>query len=124
MIRDTAAQNATLDALLGDGRAAGVPASFSLALFAGDPMGDGVEITGGGYTRPTVANTTAVWGTAANGEKSTAAIALAGTGTYDNPATHWCLFDGATGWFTGELTDPVQQPTDTVALTVFLGDGA
>ena len=123
MIRDTAAQNATLDALLGDARAAGVPASFSLALFDGDPMGDGVEISGGGYARVTVANTTAVWGAAANGEKVSTPITLAGTSTYATAATHWCLFDGTTGWFTGELDEAISEPTDTVTLSVFIGDG-
>ena len=120
MIRDTAAQNATLDALLGDARAAGVPASFSLALFDGDPMGDGVETDA---PRVTVPNTTAVWDGASNGEKTSTPVTLAGTGTYATAATHWCLFDGTTGWFTGELDEAVSEPTDTAELAVFIGDG-
>lgn len=82
-----------------------------------------MEITGSGYARSTVANTSTVWGTADGGEKTTGVLTLSGSGEFDTPAIHWCLFDGTTGWFTGEFDEPVMQATDTVCLSVYIGDG-
>lgn len=123
-IRDTAAQNTALDALLGASKAAGVPATFDLALFDGDPGDGGTELDGtGGYARVAVANDGATWPAAANGIKTTASpVTLAGTDTYETAATHWLLLSGSTGWFTGELDAEVTEPTDTVTLSVFFGD--
>ena len=129
MIRDVAAQNIALDAQLGAGRAATIPAVFELALFNGDPNGpEAIELgLDEGYdVRATVNNDATTWPVAAaNGEKTSIAVTVGGTGTFTLGATHWCLIDaadGVTGWFTGEMTETVTEPTDTIELTVFYGD--
>lgn len=65
-IRDTAVMNSFLDLTLES-------ETWELALFDGDPMTDGVELSGGGYARVTIAPTD--WAPAADGEKSLTAPA-------------------------------------------------
>lgn len=107
-----AAQNAALDALLGSGKAAGVPASWEVALFAGDPSNGGTELTStGGYARVTVANDTAHWPAATSGEKTSTPVTFpTSTAAWSATATHFLLIDQAdhtTKWFPGQLADDV-----------------
>jgi hypothetical protein len=103
---DIAAMNALLDAGYGTTAAAGIPTSHDLALFYGDPKFGGVEITGGGYARVTVADSD--WLAAANGEKSTRFMEFpATTDEWSSEATHWALFDGADLWDSGPLAEPL-----------------
>jgi hypothetical protein len=76
------------------------PTTVYVALFT-TPVSDtgvGTEVSGGGYARVAVANTTASWTTAANGQKSNAVAitfpkATANWGT----VVAWAIFDAATG---------------------------
>lgn len=87
---DIAAMNSHLEASYGPNRAAARPSSHEFALFYGDPMFGGVEITGGGYARVTFA--AADWNAAADGAMSTDWKSLPSTtGEYDSEATHWAL---------------------------------
>lgn len=87
---DVAAMNSHLEASYGPNRAAARPSSHEFALFYGDPMFGGVEITGGGYARVTFA--AADWNPAADGAMSTDWKSLPSTtGEYDSEATHWAL---------------------------------
>src|SRR5690349_21683106 len=109
MIRDTAAQNKSLDNDYGATKGANAPASHALALFAGDPNLDGTELTAtGGYARATVANNGTNWPAAADGVKVAAAQAFpTSTGPWSDVATHWALFDGTTCWDTGVLDEEI-----------------
>lgn len=109
---DVDAQNAALDALLGDGAAGSVPTSWEVALFAGDPANGGTELTSaGGYVRPVIANDTATWPDAVDGEKLSAIIDFdAPTDAWSATATYFLLIDHAdstTQWFPGLLLDPL-----------------
>lgn len=109
---DLAAQNAALDALLGSGHAAGVPSSWEVALFAGDPTNGGTELTSaGGYARVTVSNDTAHWPAASGGMKSSMPINFpTPTAAWSDVATHFLLIsaaDHSTQWFPGLLSEPV-----------------
>lgn len=55
--------NRTLDALYGDLHASEAPASYYVALFSAAPTvaGGGTELSGDGYARVEVENTTAEW---------------------------------------------------------------
>ena len=91
-------ENKILDAILGDGRAASMPATVYVALFSTAPSdaGGGVELAGSGYARVAVANTTANWPNAAAGQKSNANEILfpVATANWVN-ATHAAIFDAA-----------------------------
>lgn len=107
---DIAAMNALLDAGYGTTRAAGCPASHEYALFYGDPRDGGVEISGGGYARVTVA--AADWNAAADGEKSTVWLQMAdSTDEWSSEATHWALLDGSTLWDSGPLVEALNVTT-------------
>lgn len=112
---DEAAQNACLDALLGDAAGSSMPTAFEVALFFGDPLNGGVELDAvGNYLRPTIDNDTAQWPNAADGVKVSAVVAFAdptdkwtADGT-QNPATHFLLYDAAdstTAYLSGRLDD-------------------
>ena len=112
MIRDTAAQNKSLDNDYGATKGANAPASHTFHLFAGDPRipeadGGGVELTTG-YTPPTITNNGASWPAAANGAKTGAVVALTFTADLADGATHWAL-KGSDGywWDTGELDSEI-----------------
>jgi hypothetical protein len=108
---DVSAQNAVLDAMLGDGHASGMPAAFQLAIFDGDPTGTGAELTSsGGYARVvSIANNSTNFPAADTGVKTgiaqtfpTSTAALSGLGKF------WALFDQANPtipWFYGQLSD-------------------
>jgi hypothetical protein len=125
-IRDVAAQNASLDNDYGLAHGAGSPDAHELALFNGDPMFDGVEITGPGYTPAPVPND-ATWPDADGGAKAITVQYDASTDEWDE-ATHWALRDPDTGviWDCGALTEPldVTGPGDgpLVTATIFHPD--
>ena len=103
---DIAAMNAILDFTFGIDAHPDAPTSHSLALYYGDPRDGGVEITGGGYARVTVA--AADWNPAADGQKATDQKQFpATTDAYSSSATHWGLLDGSTLWSSGEFVDPI-----------------
>lgn len=114
---DLAAQNAALDALLGDGAAASIPSSWEVALFDGDPAAGGAELdSAGGYVRAVIANDSATWPDAVDGEKLSSIISLATptdewtVGGQLATATHYLLIDAAdstTQWLPGQLADPL-----------------
>lgn len=109
---DLVAQNAGLDALLGDGAAASIPTTWEIALFNGDPQAGGTEITSaGGYVRPVVPNDSATFPDAVDGEKLSAIIDVdAPSGPWSDTVTHFLLIDGGdstTQWFPGTLADPL-----------------
>lgn len=112
---DVDAQNAALDAVLGDGAAASMPTSFELALFNGDPANGGTELTPtGGYARATADNDTATFPDADSGQKVSATISFTApsgpwVGVTDSLITHWLLLDAAdstTQYFSMPFADP------------------
>lgn len=127
-IRDVAAMNASLDNDYGTTRGPNAAASHDLALFVGDPLTDGVEVTGGGYARATIA--AADWAPAADGMKETTApVALPNTtAEWPDAATHWALFAGTVMWDCGPLTEPLEvtgaSAGPLVAVAVFYDDSA
>lgn len=104
-IRDAIARRKSLRNDYGTDAAADAPASHDLALFAGDPMLDGVEVTGGGYARAEVLP--ADW----EDDDTEAIFAIVqfpdATAAWDI-ATHWALY-GADGnwWDCGEFASPM-----------------
>ncbi len=119
-IRDVAVMDDFLDLMLGS-------ETWELALFDGDPMTDGVELSGSGYGRVTIAP--ADWAAAVDGAKSLTVPATlpAPTDAWDD-ASHWALFrvsDDAMGP-TAELTEALEVtgPGDgpTIQPTVFFDD--
>lgn len=87
-------ENKILDAFIGDGRAAGMPATVYVALFVGDPEAGGVEVSGGAYVRQSKASTNANWPAAANSQKSNATTITfpEATASWGTP-THFALMD-------------------------------
>lgn len=119
---DEAAQDATLDAMFGDDAAATMPASFELALYAGDPALAGTELEAdGGYARVTVANASSVFPAASSGVKVSAPIPFAAaSGAWSDTATHYLLIDAAdstTRYFAGRLDDEVNVDDAGVVVT-------
>ena len=109
---DTAAQNAVLDSILGDGAGASMPSSFEVALFNGHPLLGGTELTSdGAYARVTIANDTATWPDASSGAKLSAVVVFATSDdAWSDTASHYLLFDAAdssTRFFAGRLSDEV-----------------
>jgi hypothetical protein len=106
-IRDVLAQNASLDNDYGAAHGAGSPSAHELALFQGDPMFDGVEVTGLGYAPAPVPND-ATWPDADGGAKAIDVTFDPPTGAWDE-VTHWALRDPVTGviWDCGALTEPL-----------------
>lgn len=108
-IRDQAAQELSLDNDYGPTRGPNAPDNLIVHLFGGDPDGDGVEVTGGGYAPATMSNDD--WALAADGIKSTdpSPIFPAPTGEWDITATHWALEDADTGlwWDSAPLSTPL-----------------
>lgn len=92
-----------LDAVFGDGRATGMPATVYLALFTATPSGagGGTEVATGAYARPPVANNSTNFpnatsvsgiGTKKNGTQITFPQATASWGT----PGFWAFFDALT----------------------------
>ncbi len=119
---DVAAQNQTLDALLGTG----LPASFEVALFDGDPSAGGAELTSaGGYLRPVVDNDAVLFpNPAADGQKTSIPIAFANpSGNWSAVAQYWVLYDAAdstTAWWYGLLADELSVLATSTGISVRL----
>ena len=98
-----------LDAFLGDDASSAVPATFHVALLTGDPRAGGVEVSGTGYARVTLANTTAVWGAATGGQKSALATFPTAGGTWTTARWWAAASSGAsTAWcMAGQLSESV-----------------
>lgn len=108
-IGDLAAQQTMLD--LAFGPTATAPTSFEVALFAGDPLNGGTEVSGGGYARVTVPNDGTTWlATDAGGVKSSNPVTFpTSTGDWSDTATHWALYDPATGALWAYASFPKNQ---------------
>ena len=128
----TAAQNASLDNDYGATKGPNAPAAHQLALFNGDPLLGGTELTAtGGYARVTVTNNGTTWPAASSGEKTSAAITFpTSTAAWSDTATHWVLYDdadGTTAWDCGVLNEELAVvAASTVAqttLTIFYNGG-
>lgn len=104
-IRDAAARRKSLRNDYGTDAAADAPTSHEAALFNGDPMLDGVEVTGPGYARGTILP--ADW--ADDGTEGLRAQVELPTPTGDwDEATHWALYGSdALWWDCGELEEPL-----------------
>ncbi len=72
-------------------------ATMKFSYWAGDPQGAGAEITGTGYSRPSITNDGTKWAAASGGASSNLASASLGTaGAADwVTATYWALMDNA-----------------------------
>ena len=105
------AQNVSLDAMYGAGKAAGAPASLQLALFAGDPSIDGTELTStGGYAAVTVTNNGTNFPAATSGRKTVAVQTFpTSTAAWSDVATHWALRNPTTSelYDTGALLEEI-----------------
>lgn len=127
-IRDVAAMNRSLDNDYGTARGPNAADSHTLHLFFGDPMEDGVEITGNGYASVTVLP--ADWSPAVDGMKSltTPAEFPAPTGEWLDSPTHWALFgDDGAWWDCAPLTEPLDVTGASsvgplVDVTIFFDD--
>lgn len=109
-IRDLAAMNASLDNDYGTTHGPNAPASHDLALFDGDPLLDGVELTdvdSPGYARVSIP--AASWAPAVDGQKSlTAPAQLPDPTDAWVEASHWALLDGSTMWDCGPLSEVLE----------------
>lgn len=109
---DPVAQDAALDALLSRDLS-GIPASWEVALWDGDPRVVGTAELGpdGGYVRPVIANDATAFPAASAGQKVAAVVAFADpTGAWSSTARFWVLVDHAdsvTRWFFGPLVEEV-----------------
>jgi hypothetical protein len=124
----TAAQNASLDNDYGASAGVNAPGAHQVALFNGDPLLGGAELTStGGYARVTVTNNGTNWPAASAGAKTSAAVTFAAsTAAWSDTATHFVLYDdadGTTAWDSGVLdTELSVDAAGTVvetSLTVF-----
>lgn len=123
-IRDAAARRKSLRNDYGPDAAADAPTYHLLHLFAGDPMEDGVEITGDGYVAPQI--DPADW----EDDETEAIVALVqmadATGEWEL-ATHWAL-EGSDGlwWDCGEFAKPLNVtgagPGPLVRVPIFYAD--
>lgn len=108
-IRDVAAQNSSLDNDYGVSAGPNAPSEHELAIFAGDPLLDGAELTDAdcpGYSRLTVEQ--GDWPAAADGAKTLSVNLYAPTGEWSTVGTHWALIAaGEVVWDCGEFVDPV-----------------
>jgi hypothetical protein len=91
-LASVAAQNASLDNDYGTTRGPNAPGAHELALFNGDPVNGGTELTGFGYARASVLP--ADWIAADDGAKSATVTFAAPTAAWLT-ATHWLLIDAA-----------------------------
>lgn len=123
MIRDIAARNASLANDYGATKGPNAAASHQFAVFEGDPNGDGVELTGGGYARVTLVNDGTVWPAPVGGQL-TIDVNLPLTGEPVGIGDHFALFDAADGttcWDTGPLTGELLYTTaGTYQITITL----
>jgi len=112
-IRDVAAMNASLDNDYGTTHGPNAPSSHDVALFVGDPMTDGVEVSGAGYARVQIL--AAAWMAASDGFKTPSAPVVFPdpTAAYPGTVTHVGLF--AHGTSTMWDCVPLSEPLDVTA---------
>jgi hypothetical protein len=108
---DTAAQNASLDALLGRD-ITGIPTAWEVALYDAHPLLGGAELAAtGGYARASLSNNTTDLPAAVDGLKTSVTVSFgASSGAYSDTATHAVLVDAAdssTRWFVVTLAEEV-----------------
>ena len=98
--------DAALDAMLGDGHAAGWPATLLVALSLTDPGSVLTEPSGGGYAQASMTNSSANWPDAAARTKTSGAVVAFPTATGDWGSVGWfALLDGTTVLGHGVLDD-------------------
>lgn len=106
-----AAQSASLDNDYGASAGANAPVSHEVALFNGDPLLGGTELTSdGGYAAVVVTNNGTNWPGAVDGSTTSALIPFAtSTGAWSDTATHFVTRNASTGdlWDSGLLNDEV-----------------
>lgn len=125
---DDAAKNAALDALYGVNASTAMPATFEVALFAGDPRVDGVELddTMGGYARVACDNDATMWNGAADGIKESAPVEFPdATDAWSDTADWWVIMVDDAPFDCGRLSEPITitgaRPGPVVTLTVYFG---
>ena len=123
MIRDVAAQNASLDNDYGATHGPHSPSAHELALFNGDPTATAVELAAdGGYARVSLPNDGTSWPGADGGATSVTADFPFSTGAWSDTATWWALYadDGTTMWDCGPLEQEisVDQAGEGITVTV------
>lgn len=122
---DVAEKNAFLDNQFGTSHGSAAPSSHALALFTDNPYDGGVEITGPGYARVTLTNSSG-WPAATDGQKTRTATFPTPTGAWDD-ASCWVLFNSTavTAWeriTTLEVSGAGAAPT--VDVTIYIPDDA
>lgn len=111
----TYAEDLSLDACYGSGKASGWPGTVYVRLYVGNPMSGGSELTGaGGYAAIAVTNNSTNWPNASGGAKVNGVTFTFPTSTAawsGNPTYFWLtdstpnLLDG------GPLTGPIIVPS-------------
>lgn len=128
---DPAAQSASLDNDYGANKGPNAAAAHELALFTGDPVLGGTELTSdGGYVRVVVTNNGTNWPGASGGSTTSAVQSLpTSTGAWSDTATWFVLLDHAdsvTRWDSGPLADEISVDAAgtvvTTSLTVYYED--
>lgn len=101
------AQEASLDNDYGTTRGPNALASHELALYDGDPREEGVEISGNGYARVTVA--AADWALASDGYKTLTTPVTFPAPTAEWPLTvrYWALLGGGVMWDSGPFAEEI-----------------
>lgn len=123
----TVAQNASLDNDYGTTRGPNALASHDLALYDGDPREEGVEISGNGYARVTIA--AADWAAAADGYKSLSAAVTFPAPTDEWPLTvrYWALIGAGSIWDSGPFAEEIDVTAAApagpeVSISIFYND--
>lgn len=109
---DTAAQNAALDALLSRDLS-GIPTTFEVALYDGDPrmVGSAELDSTGGYERPTIDLDSTDWNAASGGSKTSVSVQFADSTDEWSDTAPWAVLvdasDHTTRWYPVLLTEEV-----------------
>lgn len=110
------ARNLSLISHFGDDHHGDALGTLYVALFAGDPLGIGVEPDAtGSYARVAITNDSTLWGSISSSDISVTNQvevkwpSLTALWSEDT-LTHWAVFDNSTGgdlWYSGELSEPL-----------------
>lgn len=112
------ARTIALGCIVGTGRATAAPDSYTVHLFNGDPLLEGVELStttetdddvfeANGYAPATVSADDFTF----DGEVATVSAGFTPTLAYSDSASHWLFRSGGVDWFSGEFLD---EPLDVV----------
>lgn len=130
-INSPEARTLALRSIVGVDRAAVAPDSYTVHLFTGDPLLDGVELSASteieddvfvsnGYDPATVSADDFTF----DGEIATVPAGFVPDQAYSASASHWLMRSGGVDWFSGGLLEPldVLDPGDpfTVACSVLI----